>query len=334
MTIQVHKPGLLSTLQDLGRYGYQQYGVIVSGAMDSFAHKAANLLVGNGEREATIEMTLIGPVLQFAEEALIAICGSDLSPRIDGETVPLWRPVYIRAGATLAFGSSREGCRCYLAVSGGFDVLQRMNSYSTYLRAGLGGFEGRALKEGDHLPLKPVTALGMSLLERLRAEAGEAGFASASWRLSYELMPAYAAQPELRVIPGAQYALFQDESLEALFSEEFRVQPQSDRMGYRLSGPPLQMKERLEMLSEPVTFGTVQVPPDGNPIILMADRQTTGGYPKVAQVITADLPVLAQVQIGRPVRFRLVDLHEAQEALLEMELHVSFLRRSIHLHFI
>ena len=333
-TMQVHKPGLLSTLQDAGRYGYQKYGVIVSGAMDSFAHKAANLLVGNGEDEASLEITVIGPVLTFDAPALIAIGGSDLSPRIDGTPVPLWRPVYVPAGATLQFGSAREGCRCYLAVAGGFDVPQRMGSCSTYLRAGLGGFEGRALKAGDRLRTKPATALGARILERMRGgQAGGAPFASVAWRVSYELMPAYEANPKLRVLPGAQFELFDEAGLETFFSAEFKVQPQSDRMGYRLAGQPLQMRERREMLSEPVTFGTIQVPPDGNPIVLMADRQTTGGYPKLAQVISADLPLLAQAQIGSSVRFQQVDLQEAQEVHLMTELNLNFLRKSIPMRF-
>ncbi|TDF89782.1 biotin-dependent carboxyltransferase family protein [Paenibacillus piri] len=334
MTIHVQKPGLLTTLQDSGRYGYQQYGVIVSGAMDRFAHKTANLLVGNEETEASLEITIIGPALYFETPALISICGSDLSPKIDGMPVPLWRPVYIKAGATVQFGSSREGCRCYLAVSGGIDVPRQMNSYSTYLRAGLGGFQGRALKENDRLSIKPITKLGAKMMERLGGNARDAAFGSVSWRVSFELMPAYEANPEIRVIPGAQYPLFDPASLENLFATEFKVQPQSDRMGYRLAGKPIHMREPKEMLSEPVTFGTVQVPPDGNLIVLMADRQTTGGYPKVAQVISADLPLLAQAQIGSSIRFRLVDLREAQEAYLMTELNLNFLKKSIQMHFI
>ncbi|MFE5317525.1 biotin-dependent carboxyltransferase family protein [Paenibacillus sp. NPDC056579] len=334
MTIHVRKPGLLTTVQDAGRYGYQKYGVIVSGVMDSFAHRTANLLVGNDEQAASLEMTIIGPSLYFEAAALIAVCGSDFSAKADGMPVPMWRPVYIKAGTTLEFGSSREGCRGYLAVSGGMDVPKHMNSYSTYLRAGFGGFEGRALKEGDLLQLKPVTALGRKMLRRLESEAGETAFHSVKWRISYEIMPAYKPNPEIRVIPGAQYDLFDSDCIEALLSSEFKVQPQSDRMGYRLAGQPLAMLERKEMLSEPVTFGTIQVPPDGNPIVLMADRQTTGGYPKVAQVITADLPLLAQAQIGSGVRFKLADLHEAQEAYLLTEWNLINLRKSIQMYFL
>ncbi|TVY09224.1 5-oxoprolinase subunit C family protein [Paenibacillus cremeus] len=335
MTIRVVKPGLLSTLQDLGRQGYQKYGVIVSGAMDSFAHKCANLLVGNDEKEATIEMTVIGPALYFEAPVLIAICGSNLSPRINGVPVPLWRPVYIPAGMTLQFGSSREGSRCYLAIAGGLDVPMQMNSYSTYLRAGIGGYDGRALKENDRLSIKPVNPDGAKMMKLLSEKwTDETPFSSVAWRVSFELMPAYDVNPVLRVIPGAQYPLFDPASLDDLFTADFKVQPQSDRMGYRLAGVPLQMLERRELLSEPVTFGTVQVPPDGNPIVLMADRQTTGGYPKVAQVISADLPLLAQAQIGSSIRFKLVDLQEAQEAYLRTEMNLLFLKKSIQMHLI
>jgi antagonist of KipI len=173
------------------------------------------------------------------------------------------------------------------------------------------------------------------MVERLSGKASDpdASFSTVSWRVSYELLPAYAAHPEIRIIPGGQYDLFAAASLEDLAATEFKVQPQSDRMGYRLAGQPLQMTERKEMLSEPVTFGTIQVPPDGNPIVLMADRQTTGGYPKVAQVITADLPLLAQAQIGSQIRFKWVDLHEAQEIHLMTELNLNFLKTCIHLYF-
>jgi antagonist of KipI len=334
LAIHVLKPGLLTTLQDSGRYGYQKYGVIASGAMDNFAHKTANLLVGNEETEASLEITIIGPALQFKEPALISICGSDLSAKVDGKPVPLWRPVYIHRGETLQFGAAREGCRCYLAVSGGFDVPREMNSYSTYLRAGIGGFQGRALMAGDSLPVKPVPPLGGKIAARLVARSDETLFAFVNWFVSNEMIPSYQTNPVVRVIPGTQFDLFDPASLEDLFHSEFKVQPQSDRMGYRLAGKPLQMLDRKELLSEPVTFGTIQVPPDGNPIVLMADRQTTGGYPKVAQVITVDLPLLAQAQIGSGVRFKLVDLREAQEEHLIAAMNLKILKKSIQMQFV
>ncbi|WP_020618710.1 biotin-dependent carboxyltransferase family protein [Paenibacillus daejeonensis] len=334
MTIQVDKPGLLTLLQDAGRYGYQKYGVIVSGAMDSFAHRTANLLVGNGPAEATMEMTVIGPTLTFEEAALIAVCGSNLNPRIGSEPLPLWRPVWVPAGTTLVCGSSRQGCRSYLAVAGGFDVPAVMGSYATYLRAGIGGYAGRALRPGDRLRAGRPTRAGEFIKARIRrgAVAG-AAFDTVNWSVSRELIPAYAESPEIRITEGSQYALFDEASREALGTAVYRVQPASDRMGYRLAGERLQLIEPLEMVSEPVTFGTVQVPPDGQPIVLMADRQTTGGYPKIAQVISADLPLLAQAHVGSEIRFRMVSLQEAQEKALLVGLSLQVMEKSIQMYF-
>lgn len=334
MTLFVHKPGLLTTLQDPGRYGRQRFGVIASGAMDLFAHRAANLLVGNAAGEATLEMTLIGPVLEFQSPALIAVCGGDLMPTIDGKPVPQWRPVYVREGSVLAFGNAREGCRAYLAVAGGFAVKRWLGSYATYLRAGIGGFKGRALEAGDRLPLGPPSPVGRRIAARLaeKMQAGDA-FGPAGWRVSRGMMPAYAANPTVRFIPGGQYGWFDADQTRLLETAEYVVSPQSDRMGYRLNGPPLMPRQRRELLSEPVAFGTVQVPPDGSPIVLMADRQTTGGYPKIAQVITADLPLLAQTRIGGKVRFRLVDLRKAQEVLLHTELSFALLEKQVRASF-
>ncbi|MBP1988799.1 5-oxoprolinase subunit C family protein [Paenibacillus eucommiae] len=331
MTIVVQKPGLLTTLQDAGRFGYQKYGVIASGAMDAFAHTTANLLVGNEQSEASLEMTVIGPTLYFEASVVIAVCGSPMSPTVDGIPVPMWRPIYMRPGSSLQFGAASQGSRCYLAVAGGFDVPRQMNSYATYLRAGIGGFEGRALDVEDRLQFKPASVLGAKIAAHLENKGigSESPFIAAAWRVSNTIMPDYRPDPVVRVIPGAQYDLFEPESLYELTNSSFRVQPKSDRMGYRLEGKPLQMLVNKEMLSEPVTFGTVQVPPDGQPIVLMADRQTTGGYPKIAQVITVDLPLMAQAQIGSKIRFQLTDLRDAQELHLLAQYNVQLLKASI-----
>ncbi len=331
MTISVEKPGLLSTMQDLGRYGAQKYGVIASGAMDAFAHKSANILLGNPETEATLEITVLGPSLQFDSASLIAICGANMSPTVNGIPVPMWRPVLINEGESLKFGASREGCRCYLAIAGGFNVPLEMNSYSTYLRAGIGGLNGRALREGDRLSAKTPSSLGKRITAKLLSLIGQETFAATSWFVSYEMMPPYRPNPTVRVIEGPQFSWYDQETVSDFLSKEFKVQSQSDRMGYRLQGPPLTLVKRRELLSEPVTFGTVQVPPDGNPIVLMTDRQTTGGYPKIAQVISADLPVLAQAQIGSSVHFQLVSLRDAQEENLIMNLDLNFLYKSVQM---
>ncbi|MDO3679538.1 biotin-dependent carboxyltransferase family protein [Paenibacillus ehimensis] len=334
MSIQIVNPGLLTTIQDKGRFGFQQQGVIVSGAMDSFALRAANVLVGNEENAAALEVTLMGTSIRFEADSLISICGGNLSPVIEGEPVPLWRPLLIKEGATLEFGACRSGARAYVAVAGGIDVPLVMHSRSTYLRAGIGGHEGRALKAGDRLGFGPPSESAEGYLKaRQAASALRAGrWLAAEWFVGSESLPAYAKDPVIRVIRGREYDSFTEESQTAFVTRPFRITPQSDRMGYRLQGETLALKESLETLSEAVSFGTVQVPPEGNPIVLMADRQTIGGYPRIAQVITTDLPVLAQAKPGDSIRFAEVSLQEAQELHIRRELEFERLTRAIKLY--
>ena len=333
MSIVVIKPGLLTTVQDAGRLGYQKYGIIAGGAMDPFAHRVANLLVGNRETEATLEMTMVGPTLYFEEAALIAVCGAEFAPAIGDDVLPLWRPVWVEAGQTIRFGAAKSGVRGYLAVAGGFKIPKVLGSYSTYLRAQIGGFEGRALRESDVLAVNGPNALHERIIRRLQAmgQKGET-YAAAPWQVSAAFIPKYSASPVVRVLPGRQFEQFAEESRQAFLSEPFIVQPQADRMGYRLQGgKPLQLAERAEIISEPVAFGTIQVPADGNPIVLMADRQTTGGYPKIAEVISADLPLLAQAPIGSEIRFQLVDMREAQRKRMMIDLNMRLLAQAIRL---
>ncbi|GAB7387938.1 5-oxoprolinase subunit PxpC [Bacillaceae bacterium] len=333
MALKIIRPGLHSSIQDLGRYGYQKYGVGTSGAMDSFALRTANLLVGNEEGEAAIEMTLIGPAVRWEADALMAITGGDLSPTIDGHPVPLWRPVYVKKGSVLRFGACRSGCRAYLAVAGGFALPEEMGSRSTYLRAGIGGYRGRALREGDVLPWGTPTPQGLSLMRRLARAALSLPFSATDWYVSCELLPGYAENPMIRVMRGNQFDCFTAESRNDFFRHPFQVTPQSDRMGYRLRGPSLQLSDPLEMVSEAVANGTIQVPPDGNPIILLADRQTTGGYPKIAQVATVDLPVIAQVKPGEKIRFQEISLQEAEELHWAREKDMEWLKQGIAFKF-
>jgi antagonist of KipI len=331
MSIQVIRPGLLTSIQDLGRFGMQKHGVIVSGAMDSFALRVANILVGNEEGEAALEITMLGPKLQFLEDSLIAICGGNLSPTVGGQPIPEWRPVFVKKGSILSFGAVKSGCRAYLAVMGGFDIPEVMDSRSTYLRAGIGGFHGRALKGGDVLHVKTPSDWADRRMRRLYENAGTNSIAVSEWSVSNDIFPAYQQNPVIRVTHGGQFNWFTAESREQFFRSEFRVTPQSDRMGYRLSGLQLQLSEPRELISEAVTAGTVQVPADGNPIVLMADRQTTGGYPKIAQVATVDLPVLAQVKPGEKVRFQEIQLVEAQALLRAQETEFLLLKQGIRL---
>lgn len=329
MSLLIEKPGLLTTVQDLGRFGVQKYGVIVSGAMDAFALRIANLLVGNAEGEAGLEITLLGPVIRFDQTTLISLCGGDLSPKLNGIPISLWRTVLAPKGSVLTFGPMKLGSRAYLAVGGGIDVPARMNSRSTYLRAGIGGVEGRALAVGDRLSLGEMTSRGSYLLSLLAREASKETGAVSRWAVFPEMLPKYAENPIIRLIPGEEYELFQEQSQHDLWQEEFAVLPQSDRMGYRFKGRELQLSHSKEMISSAVTMGTVQVPPDGNPIILMADRQTTGGYPKIGQVASVDLPLLAQASLGARVRFQKVTLQEAQRQWIERETAIQTLREGL-----
>lgn len=311
--MRVRKPGLLTTVQDLGRHGHQREGVPVSGAMDKVALRIANLLLGNLESEAGLEITLVGPQLEFPEATLIALTGADLGAKLNGRTIPLWRPIRVEAGSFLTFAGHRAGCRAYLAVAGGIAVPPVLGSRSTYLRAGIGGYHGRALAAGDTL----LTGEPSALSARIAAALGRGG--AGRWTVSPAILPLYMAAPEVRALPGAHFDTLTPHAQATLWSTAFRVAPESDRMGFRLQGGPLALSVPLEMHSEGVAMGTVQLPPGGSPIILMADRQTTGGYPRIAQVATVDLPLLAQLRPGDTVRFRLCSLETAQTLLLLRE---------------
>lgn len=331
MSLHVLQPGLFTTVQDKGRAGFQKYGVPVGGAMDAFALRTANALVGNAEDAAALEMTLTGPALRFDTDALIAICGGDLSPSIDGDAVPAWRPVYVKRGGTLRFGGCRSGCRAYLAVAGGIAAPRVLGGRGLYLRAGIGGLHGRPLQRGDTLPLGPAGDRARRLAARLAAACGRRPFAATGWFIRREALPPYREDPVLRYVPGREYDAFSADSRTRFGCSRFLVTSRSDRMGYRLDGPLLALSEPAESISEPVTAGTVQVPPDGRPIILMADRQTTGGYPKLAQIAEVDLPVLAQVKPGDTLAFRQISRAEAETLLLQREAEWRKLALSIEL---
>jgi antagonist of KipI len=331
MSIKVLRPGLLTSLQDLGRYGYQKHGVIVSGGMDTYSLRAANILVGNVEREGVLEITLLGPSLMLEKDTLLAITGGDLSPSINGEPVPMWRPVYLKQDSILQFGACKSGCRAYLAVAGGYGIPAVMGSKSTYLRAGIGGFQGRALKEGDVLPLNSSQVQSARFMRQLVKKSVSDSFVSTSWFIGREHISRDARNIAVRVTRGNQFEQFTPESKEQFWNCPFKVTPQSDRMGYRLSGPALKLAEPLEMISEAVALGTIQVPPDGNPIILLADRQTAGGYPKIAQVAMADIPIVAQNKPGSEIWFQEISLAEAERLYVEREKYMQGLRRAINL---
>jgi len=299
----VLKPGMLSTFQDLGRSGWQHLGVPVSGAMDARAHRLANLLVGNDAHTATLEITLLGPQLRFDAPACFALAGADLTATLNGQAAALHRPLMARAGDVLAWGPRRQGVRAYLAMHGGWQLEHIMGSCATNLRSGFGGWHGRALAKGDVLPLR--TTFATDKLDML---------ADVLWQQRIYLPGTLGLAPRrsLRILPGPHWQAFNAESQRALAQHPYRIGTASDRMGYRLEGPQLALTAPLQIISEGIGAGTVQVPADGAPIILMADRQTTGGYPKIAHVASVDLPQLAQLAPGEQLCFEIITLDAAQ----------------------
>ncbi|ALC85791.1 KipI antagonist [Bacillus sp. FJAT-22090] len=323
MSIRVLHSGLLTTIQDIGRYGSQKFGVIVSGAMDSYSLRLANLLVGNKENEATLEITLFGTTLQFDEDTLISITGGDFLPTIDGKKVLSWRPILIKKNSVLKFNSAIKGSRAYVAFAGGIDIPEIMESKSTYLRANIGGFKGRALQKGDIFSVGEVSEIAEKLIEQLKNS-------DATWSVDFNNLIRFEQNQYIRVLKGTEFNRFDQKSQNIFFEKPYTLTVQSDRMGYRLDGPTLSLAENFELLSEGVTFGTVQIPSNGQPIILMADRQTTGGYPKIAQVITADLPSLAQIQPTGTIRFKEVTLAEAENEIFKNEQLIKNIKNAIH----
>jgi len=308
MTMHILKPGMLSSFQDEGRTGRQPLGVSVVGAMDQRAHRLANILVGNETDYASLEITLTGPTLQFTQACCLALCGADLSPMINGKPVAMNRPLVIRPQDTLQFGAKQHGTRAYLAVYGGFAIPDVLGSQSTYLRSHFGGWQGRALKRGDDIPLlRPLNEIG-------KDGKGLEALALALWSVKLYLpgVIAGSTRARIRLIKSQQWDEFTPASREALLNASYRISPDSERMGYRLQGPEVLMTKPRQMISEATTFGTIQVPAGGQPIVLMADRQTTGGYPKIAYVATVDLPLLAQMGPGDTIQFELVSLETAQ----------------------
>jgi antagonist of KipI len=308
--IEVIEPGALTTVQDLGRHGYQRYGVPVSGAMDSFALQVANLLVGNNENAAGLEATLAGPTLRFLADTVVAITGADLNPTIDGVTVPMWEAMPAGRGSVLSFRGARSGARASVAIAGGIDVPPVLGSRSTFLRSGFGGFEGRALRPGDRLPVPA---------RQVRVDGR---------RMRPRTIPIYSHGGTLRVILGPQHDAFSREAIRTFLSSRYEISHQSDRMGYRLEGPRVAQKIGADIISDGTPAGAVQITGDGLPILLLADRGTAGGYTKIATVISADLPRLAQMMPGDRVRFRVVPEAEAHAALREQQAIVQSVRQS------
>lgn len=330
MSIRVINGGLLTSIQDLGRYGYQKYGVVVSGAMDSYSMKLANIIVGNDENEAVLEITMIGPVLNLEKGNLISMTGADISPTIDGQKVPMGKPVYINEDCVLKFGKCVSGCRAYLSVAGGFDVSTVMDSKSTYLRAKLGGMDGRNLKKDDVLNINEKSELSLNIIKKIKEISEKEIFNAAKWHIK-NYIEENSKAIIIRVFEDRQTSYLTKDSLADFFNSSFVIDTKSDRMGYGLNGPKIELKEKIEMISGEVSFGTIQLPPDGNPIILLADRATAGGYPKIAHVAAYDLHKLVQLKAFDNIRFEKITLKEAEKLYIKREKYIEELKRSIWL---
>jgi antagonist of KipI len=311
--LTVVRPGLFTTIQDAGRWGYQDRGVPVSGPMDRQAHRRANALVGNAPDAATLEATLLGPELRFDQAAVIAVTGADLEAAIDDKRASVNTPQRVESGGILRFGTRRSGVRAYIAIDGGIDVPAILGSRSTHVVGGLGGIDGRALRAGDRV------ALGSH--NNQRSESNHL------WRTPLRFAPQVTGTPPvhgacLRAMRGPQDYHFEESAFDWLARTRFTISPQSDRMGYRLSPSTALGASGIPagvMVSDATFIGGIQIPPSGEPILLMADRQTTGGYPQIATVVTADLPLAGQLAPGDWIEFALCTRLEAIAALKEQE---------------
>lgn len=298
--LTIVRPGLLTTVQDLGRWGHQSFGVPVAGPMDAASHRLANMLVGNAEEAATLEATVLGPELRLDAGATIAIAGADLGATVDGTPLPLNRARHCRGGSVVRFNGRRRGARASIACDGGFDTPRALGSRATHVLSGLGGVAGRALRAGDRLALGAATAPSHAVR-------------------SLDVPAAPDGGARLRVLPGPQDDFFHPHAIDILQRTRFTITPQSDRMGYRLAGPARIARLAREMISDVAVIGGVQVPASGDPILLMADRQTSGGYPQIATVITADVPLAGQLAPGDWVEFQVCTRAEAIDALRAQE---------------
>lgn len=318
MTAVVERAGFLTSVQDLGRTGFRQFGVSTSGALDSFALRVANLLVGNDAGAAGLEITLGGSQVRFEDKRIAAWCGGDFDVKIGSRALPAGHIAHLQAGDEVKFGRPQTGCRCWLAISGGIDVPVVLGSRSTDLRANFGGLEGRALRDGDVVQL--AHRPGSSAFAKATADKQTAATTGiSSWAGPHDWVSPGKRYAVLRFVRGADWSRFDDVTIQRLTNQEFAVSPDSDRMGVRLDGPELKRDKESDLISEAVAPGTIQVPPSGKPILLLGDCQTIGGYPKIAHVITVDFGVAAQLRAGDGVRFSEVSLQDAHRLLVERE---------------
>ena len=312
MGIRILKPGMLTTIQDLGRTGYQSQGFGVSGVMDVRSFKIANLLLDNPVNEAQIEFTLIGPTIEFTSETIIAITGGDFTPMVNKKPTKMYTAIYMNKGDVLEFADCKTGCRGYIAFSSYLNVPIAMGSRSTSIKYSVGGHKGRKLAEDDYILFRQKRRYLPYFLSR-----------------SLDINEFANNEAQLRVVMGPQDTMFTKEGLETFLSGTYTVTSEFDRMGCRLDGPFIASKEKTDIISEGLAFGSIQIP-NGRPIILLADRQTAGGYAKIATVASVDLPKLVQLKQDNKVSFKSITVEEAQSLLLEEEKEMDNFRKEIH----
>lgn len=309
--IEILNKGLFSTIQDKGRFGYQKFGVPAAGAMDKYALNVANLLVGNHRNKEAIEVTALGPTIKFHTANTFAVTGAPFpNMKLDGVSIENNRAYVAEAGSILELGACSSMFRGYIAFAGGLDVPEVMGSKSTYIKAGLGGVDGRTLQNGDKIPFTAPNAHLNNMIFR---------------HVDNKYAPAYSSSPVVRAMLGPQDNYFTQRGIDTFYSSEFVISKENDRMGYRLNGPEIERKPNTtgNIISDGIPLGAVQIP-DKNPIIMMTDRQTTGGYTKIAVVINVDIPLIAQLKTGDTIRFTPVYLGTAQRLYMER---INYLRR-------
>jgi antagonist of KipI len=317
MSLQVVKTGIHDTIQDGGRPGYARWGINTNGAMDSFARSAANALVGNGMNAAVLEIHFPSPEILFHANALVSITGADFTPSIGHNVVPTWKTLQVPGGSVLSFGRKVNGMRCYVAVHGGLDVPEWLGSRSTNTKACVGGLDGRLLRKDDHINIAPgrfFSRIGKQLI-------------TSSWSVSHQGV--YNPQEPIGLIQGREFDWLDESSKARIFQESFSITPSSDRMASFLQHAPITFASAEQLLSSAVMFGTIQALPSGQLCVLMADHQTTGGYPKVAHVISAHLPRFAQLSPGEHFTFKQTTIEDAEKMLLSLHHTIMTLNASL-----
>jgi antagonist of KipI len=317
MSLKIIKAGVLDTIQDLGRYGFQYLGINPGGAMDRFAAQVVNMLTGNEICEPVIELHFPSSIFLFEHETMIAVGGADFSATVNGEDIPLWQPVILAKNSILQFEKWKKGARCYLAIKEKLDIPKWLGSYSTNIKAAVGGFNGRALQKND--------AIGFKERNDYKCFLKDQDFVVLPWKA--DILWKETLIDRIAVVPGNEWELLTKESRKKIFTDFFVIGSLADRMGYRLQGT-LNAKQNCELVSSIVSFGTIQLLPNGELIILMADHQTAGGYPRIAYVASAHLPVLAQKQAGDKIFFRFSDQDHAEELMFLQQQHLLQLQNA------